>query len=74
MLFKINYLIILSEEFTVRNTEGTTNVAYRSAKLQMHTDLPYYEYKPGANLLHCLVQSESNGGEYCLSFVYKLKH
>lgn len=42
--------------------EGTSNVAYLSAPLQLHTDLPYYEYKPGVNLLHCLVQSESSGG------------
>lgn len=49
------------EEFIVRAKEGTNNVAYLSAPLQIHTDLPYYEYKPGVNLLHCLVQSSSPG-------------
>lgn len=49
------------EEFIVRAKENTSNVAYLSTPLQMHTDLPYYEYKPGINLLHCLVQSESPG-------------
>lgn len=44
--------------------EGTSNVAYLSTPLQMHTDLPYYDYKPGCNLLHCLVQSSNpTGGE-----------
>lgn len=49
------------EEFIVRNKEDTSNVAYLSTPLQMHTDLPYYEYKPGVNLLHCLVQTRSPG-------------
>uniref|UniRef100_A0A182F143 Uncharacterized protein n=2 Tax=Anopheles albimanus TaxID=7167 RepID=A0A182F143_ANOAL len=51
------------EEFIVKAKEGTSNVAYLSTPLQMHTDLPYYEYKPGCNLLHCLVQStDASGG------------
>ncbi|XP_050084511.1 gamma-butyrobetaine dioxygenase-like [Anopheles aquasalis] len=50
------------EEFIVKAKEGTSNVAYLSTPLQMHTDLPYYEYKPGCNLLHCLVQSTDAGG------------
>lgn len=49
------------EEFIVRAKEQTSNVAYLSTPLQMHTDLPYYEYKPGVNLLHCLVQTSSSG-------------
>ncbi|XP_052892301.1 gamma-butyrobetaine dioxygenase-like [Anopheles moucheti] len=52
------------EEFIVKAKEGTSNVAYLSTPLQMHTDLPYYDYKPGCNLLHCLVQSTNPiGGE-----------
>ncbi|XP_055644120.1 gamma-butyrobetaine dioxygenase-like [Toxorhynchites rutilus septentrionalis] len=51
------------EEFIVKAKEGTSNVAYLSTPLQMHTDLPYYDYKPGCNLLHCLVQSRSEGGQ-----------
>lgn len=51
------------EEFIVKAKEGTSNVAYLSAPLQLHTDLPYYEYKPGSNLLHCLVQSKSFGAK-----------
>uniref|UniRef100_A0A4Y0BJL8 Gamma-butyrobetaine dioxygenase n=1 Tax=Anopheles funestus TaxID=62324 RepID=A0A4Y0BJL8_ANOFN len=56
------------EEFIVKAKEGTSNVAYLSTPLQMHTDLPYYDYKPGCNLLHCLVQSTNTiGGENLLA-------
>ncbi|XP_062548797.1 gamma-butyrobetaine dioxygenase [Armigeres subalbatus] len=55
------------EEFIVKAKEGTSNVAYLSTPLQMHTDLPYYDYKPGCNLLHCLVQSRSQGGQNLLA-------
>lgn len=49
------------EEFVVKAKDDTSNVAYLSTPLQLHTDLPYYEYKPGVNLLHCLVQTTSPG-------------
>lgn len=55
------------EEFMVKAKEGTSNVAYLSAPLQMHTDLPYYHFAPGVNLLHCLVQSKSMGAQNQLS-------
>ncbi|XP_058453202.1 gamma-butyrobetaine dioxygenase-like [Malaya genurostris] len=54
------------EEYIIKAKEGTSNVAYLSASLQMHTDLPYYDYLPGCNMLHCLVQSESEGGRNLL--------
>lgn len=50
------------EEFIVKAKEGTSNVAYLPSTLQLHSDLPYYEYKPGTNLLHCLVQASGEGG------------
>lgn len=49
------------EEFIVRTRTTTNNAAYLAAPLQMHTDLPCYEYKPGVSILHCLVQSKSAG-------------
>ncbi|GAB0088837.1 hypothetical protein DMENIID0001_033010 [Sergentomyia squamirostris] len=55
------------EEFIVKHKADTTNVAYLSTELQLHTDLPYYEYKPGVNLLHCLEQSQSSGGQNLLT-------
>jgi gamma-butyrobetaine dioxygenase len=55
------------EEFEVKAKDDTANVAYLSNNLQMHTDLPYYAYVPGVNLLHCLVQSKSKGAQNLLA-------
>lgn len=55
------------DKFIVQNVPNTSNVAYLSNKLQLHTDLPYYEYCPGVNMLHCLVQTNGEGGENLLS-------
>ncbi|XP_055309057.1 gamma-butyrobetaine dioxygenase-like [Sitodiplosis mosellana] len=49
------------EEFIVRADPNATNVAYTSNLLQIHTDLPYYEYTPGVNLLHCIAQTKLPG-------------
>eukprot|EP00102_Acyrthosiphon_pisum_P007251 XP_003241881.2 PREDICTED: gamma-butyrobetaine dioxygenase [Acyrthosiphon pisum] len=51
------------ETFKVEVNSDATNLAYRSTYLQLHTDLPYYEYTPGVILLHCIIQPESSGGE-----------
>lgn len=53
-------------KFIVQNVANTSNVAYLSTNLQVHTDLPYYEYCPGVNMLHCLEQTQSKGGENLL--------
>lgn len=62
------------EEFMVKAKEGTSNVAYLTAPLQMHTDLPYYHFAPGVNLLHCLVQSKSSGAQNQLSDAFHVAH
>ncbi|XP_017479380.1 PREDICTED: gamma-butyrobetaine dioxygenase-like [Rhagoletis zephyria] len=54
------------EEFIVEAKPGAKNYAYLSHPLPLHTDLPYYEYKPSVNILHCLVQSKSEGGSNLL--------
>lgn len=51
------------EDYQITHKEDTVNVAYLSSLLQMHCDLPYYEYIPGVTLLHCLVQTLSNGAQ-----------
>ncbi|XP_048506849.1 gamma-butyrobetaine dioxygenase-like isoform X2 [Athalia rosae] len=51
------------EEYMVTSKNDTTNVAYQSTVLPLHTDLPYYCYAPGVNFLHCLVQTQGQGGE-----------
>ncbi|XP_039962480.1 gamma-butyrobetaine dioxygenase [Bactrocera tryoni] len=54
------------EEFIVQAKPGAKNYAYLSDPLPLHTDLPYYEYKPSVNILHCVVQSQSVGGSNLL--------
>ncbi|XP_017111689.1 gamma-butyrobetaine dioxygenase [Drosophila elegans] len=54
------------EEFVVQAKPGAQNFAYLSLPLPLHTDLPYYEYKPSVNILHCVVQTESPGGSNML--------
>ncbi|XP_060661590.1 gamma-butyrobetaine dioxygenase [Drosophila nasuta] len=48
--------------FEVKSKPNAGNYAYLMTPLPMHTDMPYYEYKAGINILHTLVQSESPGG------------
>ncbi|KAH8407433.1 hypothetical protein KR222_001183, partial [Zaprionus bogoriensis] len=50
------------EEWSVRAQPGARNYAYLAAPLPLHTDMPYFEYKPGLTLLHTLQQSDSPGG------------
>lgn len=55
------------EKFIVQHVPNTVNVAYLNSNLQMHTDLPFYEYCAGVNMLHCLVQTVSQGGDNVLT-------
>ncbi|ELT89689.1 hypothetical protein CAPTEDRAFT_152626 [Capitella teleta] len=51
------------EIFTVKAKMDPSNLAYTSLELGMHTDLPYYDYAPGVQMLHCLKQVPTQGGE-----------
>lgn len=48
------FFFFFSEVFKVEVNADATNLAYRSTYLQLHTDLPYYEYTPGVtcNLIY----------------------
>lgn len=50
------------DNFIVKAKATTSTFAYTTSTLQLHTDIPYYEYMPSINLLHCIVQSQSHGG------------
>lgn len=41
--------------FEVINVPKPNNTAYTADALRNHTDLPYFEYAPGYQFLHCLV-------------------
>ena len=47
--------------FDVINIPKPNNTAYTDGSLRNHTDLPYYEYAPGYQFLHCLV-NDARGG------------
>lgn len=51
------------DHFVVKVKKETSTFAYTPATLQLHTDIPYYHHMPSVNLLHCLVQSKSHGGQ-----------
>lgn len=49
-------------DFLIQNRlSDITNVAYLNGNLQLHTDLPYYDYVPGVTVLHYLKQSKEGG-------------
>ncbi len=48
--------------FEVINIPKPNNTAYTADGLRNHTDLPYYEYAPGYQFLHCLINN-AKGGE-----------
>ena len=52
--------------FEVINIPKPNNQAYTSDALANHTDLPYYEYAPGYQFLHCLINDAEGGMSTCL--------
>jgi len=48
--------------FEVINIPKPNNQAYTSDSLTNHTDLPYFEYAPGYQFLHCL-ENDASGGD-----------
>lgn len=49
--------------FSVKEKIDANNLAYTSGSLNMHVDLPFLDYKPGVQLLHCISQTDGEGGE-----------
>ena len=47
--------------FEVINVPKPNNTAYTADALKNHTDLPYFEYAPGYQFLHCLVNDAKGG-------------
>ena len=47
--------------FEVINIPTPNNTAYTAQALRNHTDLPYFEYAPGYQFLHCLVNNATGG-------------
>ena len=51
--------------FEVINIPKPNNQAYTADALSNHTDLPYYEYAPGYQFLHCLINDAEGGMSTC---------
>jgi len=49
-------------QFEVHAKFDANNLAYTSHFLPLHVDLPFYDYVPGVQLLHCIEQVKSEGG------------
>ncbi len=47
--------------FEVINIPKPNNTAYTAQALRNHTDLPYFEYAPGYQFLHCLINNAKGG-------------
>ncbi len=47
--------------FEVVNIPKPNNTAYTAQALRNHTDLPYFEYAPGYQFLHCLINDATGG-------------
>jgi hypothetical protein len=60
----------------VKHQPGTSNLAYTSGNLQMHTDLPYYHHKPGVskNISALFKESRTDGVFYTEINPLKTKH
>ncbi|KAL9983475.1 hypothetical protein ACROYT_G005655, partial [Oculina patagonica] len=48
--------------FEVQAKFDPSNVAYTTDYLPLHTDMAYYDYVPGVQLLHCIENVSSEGG------------
>ncbi|XP_059091647.1 gamma-butyrobetaine dioxygenase-like [Tigriopus californicus] len=51
------------EEFSVIAKPDPNNLAYTNSSLGLHVDLPFYQYNPGIQFLHCVKQTDMSGGD-----------
>ncbi len=51
LVHKYSFFFFFRETFTVKAKNSPTNVAYTSATLTFHTDLPAYSHMPGVRTL-----------------------
>ncbi|KAK2555510.1 Gamma-butyrobetaine dioxygenase [Acropora cervicornis] len=48
--------------FQVKAKYGANNLAYTTDWLPLHTDLPFLDYPPGVQVLHCIEQVPGSSG------------
>ncbi|XP_071831371.1 gamma-butyrobetaine dioxygenase-like [Apostichopus japonicus] len=54
---------VYGKKFQVYSKFNTSSLAYTSAELGLHVDLPFYGCCPGVQMLHCIRQTKSTGGD-----------
>lgn len=54
---------VYGKKFQVYSKFNTSSLAYTSAELGLHVDLPFYGFCPGVQMLHCIRQTKTTGGE-----------
>lgn len=47
----------------VKTKNNPSNLAYTTGTLMLHTDLAYYDYLPGMQMMHCIEQASGEGGK-----------
>ncbi|XP_063842372.1 gamma-butyrobetaine dioxygenase-like isoform X6 [Scylla paramamosain] len=52
-----------STTFDVVDRHDPNNLAYTGGSLDLHSDMPYLQNKPGIQLLHCIKQFSGEGGD-----------
>ena len=63
---RISHGHLYGDIFHVQHTPNAHNIAYTTNPLPVHQDLAYYTSKPGLQLLHCVNQAGTVGGESML--------
>ena len=54
-------MILYLPTIEVINVPKPNNTSYTADALRNHTDLPYFEYAPGYQFLHCLINDAKGG-------------
>lgn len=54
---------VYGKKFQVYSKYSASSLAYTSAELGLHVDLPFYGFCPGVQMLHCVRQTKGSGGD-----------
>ncbi|XP_072022476.1 gamma-butyrobetaine dioxygenase-like [Amphiura filiformis] len=60
------------DTFQVITKFGASNLTFTNAELGLHTDVPYYARSPNIQMLHCIKQVHTKGGENQFCDGYKV--
>ena len=67
-------MILFRTDFTVKSKADPVSLAYTTETLGFHTDLSFYNYVPGMQMLHCVIQTETEGGDNIFADGFHVAH